>query len=108
MSRLEDQLWNQIKLARLPEPEREFKAVKDRRYRWDFAWPNAGMCGLLVEVQGGTWIKGSHSTGKGIARDTEKLNTATLDGWQSLQFTSDQIRSGLALKTLQAFFAGQS
>ena len=101
MSHLEDALWNQIHLAKLPVPVREFKAITDRRFRFDFAWPDHNM---LVEVQGGTWNSGSHSRGTGISRDTEKANLAVLSGWKVLAFTTDQIRDGLALRHLQMFF----
>ena len=55
MSSLEDLLALHIKQTRLPNPVREFSAIPERRFRWDFAWPDRR---LLVEVQGGTWAKG--------------------------------------------------
>ena len=103
MSNLEDTLAAQMTLAKLPTFKREFCAIQGRRFRWDFAWPSV-VHNLLVEVQGGTWAKGAHSSGAGINRDTEKLNLATLSGWRVMQFTGDQIRSGQALRWLQAFF----
>lgn len=104
MSHLEDTLWNQIHLAKLPVPEREYQAIPGRRFRWDFAWPTEQDGALLVEVQGGTWNTGAHGRGSGISRDCEKLNLATLNGWKILQFTSDQIRDGKALACLQWYF----
>jgi len=101
MSHLEDTLESQLALAGLPAATREYRAIDGRKFRWDFAWPEYG---LLVEVQGGTWGKGAHSTGAGISRDTEKLNLASLDRWFVMQFTPDQIRAGKALRWLQAFF----
>jgi len=101
VSKLQQTLFDQIRLAGLPVPKQEYRAIEGRMFRWDMAWPAAN---LLVEVQGGTWIGGGHSTGAGVARDTEKLNLATLDGWFQMQFTSDQIRSGKALLWLQSFF----
>lgn len=92
---------HQIRMAGLPDPVREFKAILGRRFRWDFAWPEHK---LLVEVQGGIWQRGGHSTGKGITRDAEKLNLASLAGYRSLAFTADQIRGGQALAWLQQFF----
>ena len=101
MSALEDGFAAQMALAGLRGFQREFKAIPGRKFKWDFVFPNVR---LLIEVQGGTWGKGAHSTGTGIARDTEKLNLATLNGWRVLQFTSDQIRQGKALRWVQAFF----
>ena len=101
MSHLEDTLAAQATLSRLPAFQREFKAIPGRKFSFDFAWPERR---LLVEVQGGTWGKGAHSSGAGISRDTEKLNLAVLRGWKVLQFTTDQIRKGQALLWLQEFF----
>ena len=102
MSDLEDTLAFQLRLAGLPIPLREFKAIPSRRFKWDFAWLcKPGEFGLLVEVQGGIWQKGGHSTGKGITRDAEKLNLATLAGYRSLIVTAEHIKSGQALKWIQ-------
>lgn len=98
MSSLEDTFYAQIRMAGLPEPEREAMVIPGRRYRYDFCW-RANR--LLVEVQGGVWGKGAHSSGSGINRDTEKLNTAVLQGWRVLQLTTNQIRDGLALAWTQ-------
>ena len=98
-SKLELTLAFQIRAAGLITPVVEFKAVPGRRYRWDFAWPEQK---LLVEVQGGIWTKGGHSTGKGITRDAEKANLATLAGYRCITVTGDQIKSGQALRWIQA------
>jgi len=97
-SHLEETLLYQIRIAGLPTPTREFKAVIGRRFRWDFAFEHQK---LLVEVQGGIWTKGKHSTGVGITRDAEKLNFATCAGWRCLCVTGDQIKSGQALRWIQ-------
>ena len=93
MSQLEETLLTQIRMLKLPPPNREFKAIEGRRFRWDLAWPDQS---LLCEINGATWVKGGHSTGVGIARDYEKANLATLQGWRVLQFTGDHVRSGQA------------
>jgi hypothetical protein len=54
----------------------------------DFAWPDAR---VAVEIQGGTWVKGGHSTGAGIRRDVTKSNLAQLSGWACLALTADMI-----------------
>lgn len=105
MSKLEDALAFQIRAAGLPDPIREYKALEARRYRWDFAWPAFQ---LLLEVQGGTWGKGAHSTGLGIARDCEKGNLAIIDGWSTFHVTSDQITNGKAISWLQSYFKAYS
>lgn len=105
MSQLNEQMASQIRLAGLPVPEREVRAIPGRRHRFDFAWAHFR---LAVEVQGGTWNGGKHGRGSGIAKDTEKLNLAVIHGWQVMQFTSDQVRDGKALRWLQAYFEGRA
>ena len=98
-SALEQTLAYQIRIAGLITPETEYRAIPERRFRFDFAWPSRK---LLVEVQGGIWKKkGGQSTGQGINRDTEKANLATLAGWRVMAFTPNQIRSGEALRWIQ-------
>lgn len=110
---LEDELARQVKLAKLPKPEREYKAIPERRFKWDFYWSSSAFTatnpgrGLLVEVQGAIWVKGGHSTGVGITRDMEKLNLATLNGFYSMNFSKEHIQSGYALKMLQLFITGE-
>lgn len=103
MSRLEDTLATQLRFAGLDGFKREVRPIPGRRFRFDFAFLEPR---LLIEVQGGTWAMGAHSTGQGISRDTEKLNLATIHGWRVLQFTTDQIRQGKALRWVQAALAG--
>lgn len=103
MSHLETGFLQQIGWAKLPTPEREFRAVPGRAFRFDFAWPESR---LLVEVQGGAWGtkkggKTGHNTGVGINRDCEKSNLATLAGWRVLSVTTNHIRSGQALRWVQ-------
>ena len=100
-SALEQALAFQIRAAGLPEPRREYQAIPGRRYRWDFAWPLPGWDALLVEVHGGIWKPGGHSSGKGITRDCEKLTLATLAGWRCIAVTKEHIESGQALKWIQ-------
>ena len=99
MSHLEETLLWQIKAAGLPMPEREYRAIKGRMFRFDFAWtePNHR---LLMEVNGGTYTKGAHSTGQGIARDYEKANLAVLQGWRVLSFDGKAVKDGTAVEVI--------
>jgi len=105
MSHLEDTLLWQIKAAGLPMPEREYRAVKGRMFRFDFAWTEPHHR-LLVEVNGGTYTKGAHSTGQGIARDYEKANLAVLQGWRVLSFDGKSVKSGEAVETIRKALEG--
>ena len=78
--------------------EREAMVIPGRRFRVDFLIDR-----LVVECEGGIWIKGGHSTGKGITRDIEKGNLLTLNGYSVLRFTKDMINDGTALKQIKQF-----
>lgn len=91
MSALEETFALQIRALGLPEPVREYPAIKGRKFRFDFAWIDAR---LLVEINGGTFTQGGHSTGTGIRRDYEKANLATLQGWRVLMFDGQAVKSG--------------
>lgn len=102
-SELEAELALQIRSLGLPEPIREYQAIKGRRYRFDFAFVEAR---LLVEVNGGTYTKGAHSTGTGIARDYEKANLAVLQGWRVLMFDGKSVKSGEAVEIIRKALEG--
>ena len=97
---LEQALATQMKQVGLPTPVRQFKAIPGRKFAFDFAWPDAKNK-LLVEVNGGIWIKGGHSTGLGISRDYEKSNLAQINGYKVFHFSSDMINNGTAVETIE-------
>lgn len=92
-SDLEDWLETRLIQSGLTGYVREFQAINGRKWRWDFAYVDAR---LLIEVHGGTWGKGGHSSGVGIRRDCEKLNAATVNGWRVLAFTGDMVKDDTA------------
>jgi very-short-patch-repair endonuclease len=97
-SALEAELALQIRALGLPEPVREYQAITGRKFRFDFAWLEHR---LLVEVNGGTYTKGAHSTGQGIARDYEKANLAVLQGWRVLTFDGKSVKDGTAVEVIR-------
>jgi very-short-patch-repair endonuclease len=103
-SSLERELALKIKLARLPEPQREHRFEEHRgpqgrlaHYRFDFAWPEKK---LAVECEGGIWRGGRHVTGAGFEKDARKYNRAVLLGWRVLRFTASMISSGEAIRSI--------
>lgn len=97
MSALEDALVFQLQALGAPEPVREYRFDKVRRWRFDLAWPDRM---LAVEVQGGVWSRGKHGRGSGVAKDYEKLNTAQIMGWKVLQFETSSVKSGEAAELI--------
>jgi hypothetical protein len=96
MSEVEDTFAFQLTAIGLPY-EREYVAIPGRKFRWDYyIKPN-----LLIELQGGIWQMGGHSTGVGITRDCEKMNLAVLHGFRCLNFTTAMVMSGEALRFVE-------
>ena len=88
----------------LPRALAEHRFHPERKWRFDFAFPNyhsiitdregnevttvtlssPGHGGVAVEVQGGIWTKGRHTRGAALVKEWEKLNTAAAMGWRVL------------------------
>ena len=62
-------------------PEVEYRFHPDRKWRFDFAWPDSR---VYLEVDGGIYIAGAHNRGARIKKDWEKRNAATVLGWRGL------------------------
>jgi very-short-patch-repair endonuclease len=73
---------------------REYRFAKDRRWRFDFCWPDSM---LALEVEGGIWTGGRHTRGSGYIADIEKYNRATSEGWRVFRVTGSHIKSGEAV-----------
>lgn len=67
--------------------ESEFKFLKNRKFRFDFAQKELK---IAIEIEGGAYTNGRHTRGKGFISDMQKYNLATLNGWQLLRFTPQQ------------------
>lgn len=94
-----DQQW---KADGMPPLEREYRFHPVRRYRFDFALP-AHM--LAIEIDGGIFGKGGHSTPLGITRDMEKGNLAVMCGWSVLRFTPAQVACGQAIEMVKKWLS---
>lgn len=78
--------------------EQEFKFHPKRKWRADFHLVEKR---ILVEVEGGIWSGGRHTRGKGYIGDMEKYNSATMMGYQVIRFSTEQVKSGLAVKQIE-------
>ena len=102
MSSLERKLYLQILAVcqekQLPEPEAEHRFDHERKWRFDFAWPDWR---IAVEAEGGQWTGGRHYTGAGFEKDCEKYNEAVAQGWDVLRFTTNMINDGRAMRMIE-------
>lgn len=88
---LELSVLRELRLERIEEPVRQYRFHPERRWTFDFAWPDEK---LALEVEGGTWVQGRHSRGAGYTSDCRKYNTAVVLGWRVLRATTDMIENG--------------
>lgn len=65
---------------------REYKFLRDRRFRFDAALPAHK---IAIEYEGGTYSNGRHTRGKGYTNDAKKYNLAAMEGWTLLRYTVD-------------------
>jgi very-short-patch-repair endonuclease len=97
-SAAEATLVGQIRALGLPAPVRECRFHPDRKWRFDFAWPDQR---LAVEVEGGAWVAGRHVRGRGFEADARKYLAAAAMGWTVLRVTPSMVRSGEAVAAVQ-------
>lgn len=81
------------------KPEREYRFNAERRWRFDFAFPEKK---IGVEIEGGTWTAGRHSRGPGYEKDLSKYNAAARNGWMVLRFSTRMATSGEAIEEVAA------
>ena len=78
-------------------PVRELHFHPERRWRFDFAFPDKK---IAVEIEGGVTNgphKSRHTTVTGFEGDCEKYNEAAILGWRVLRFTTKMVTKGHAI-----------
>lgn len=100
----EDYFEIQLQQAGVPTFEREYKFLKNRRFRFDFAWPNIK---FAVEIDGNVYQKSRHTTGAGFSKDCEKFALASIEGYRVIRTTTGQVSKGEALDWVKQYFEKQ-
>ncbi len=101
MPDLKSDLYNFWSMFGYPPPMVEFKFHPNRRWRFDFCWPDKL---IALEVQGGLFIRGAHSRGAYIVKSQEKYNHAALMGWRIFYFQPKEFNDGTAIEILDQVF----
>jgi len=94
-------LATQITWSKLPNPITEHRFAPPRRWRFDLAWPERM---LALEIDGGSWSGGRHTTGKGFEADCEKYSEAAVLGWRVIRVTPRMVVDGRALGYIEREF----
>lgn len=85
--------------------ERELMLIPKRRFRFDFLLAEFA---LVIEVEGGTWSGGRHTTGVGFRSDCQKYNMALELGYRVLRYTTDMVTKGEAIAQVERIVATES
>jgi len=91
-------LVQQCRWLKVPEPVTEHRFHDTRRWRFDCAWPSFR---LAVEVEGGGFVQGRHTRGKGLENDCEKYAEAAILGWTVIRVTPAQVTQGKAVQWIE-------
>ena len=83
--------------------EHEYKFHPTRKWRADFLISDTK---ILIEVEGGIWSGGRHTRGTGYIGDMEKYNAAAILEFQVLRFSTQQVKSGLAVQQIEQLVRG--
>lgn len=87
------------------EVVKEFRFHPQRRWRFDYALPEYK---IALEVEGGVWTGGRHTSPKGFLGDIEKYNTATLMGWRVFRTTPDDLYKKTTLDLIKTAVSGEN
>lgn len=85
------------------EPVKEHIFHPHRKWRFDYAFPAHN---IALEVEGGVWQGGRHTSPKGFLGDMEKYNAAAVMGWRVLRCTPDSLVSLATLRLLKQAIYG--
>jgi len=82
--------------AGIPAPARQFKFHPERKWRFDFAWPEkngSNVTLVAIEVQGGNFMRGggAHARGGHLRKEYEKWRAAAELGWRILPVLPEQL-----------------
>ena len=103
-SDLEETLAWQMRVAKLPIPEREVVFAKDigRRWRLDFLFREQM---LAVEVEGKTYANGRHNRGPGFHEDCYKYAELAIRGFRLIRLDSKMVDDGSGLALVERALA---
>lgn len=106
-SELETDLLVFLRENGIPPSATNFPVAQDRSWTCDMVWIEKK---VALEVEGGVFIGGRHTRGKGYTDDCEKYNALQINGWVVLRYTTTHLRKKnrhRLLADLKAVLAGR-
>jgi very-short-patch-repair endonuclease len=103
VSEAEEALAFQLRAVGIPF-EREVHFARPRKWRADFrirAPRPPALDNLLVEVDGGAWTGGRHTSGSGFEADAEKASAAAIAGYRVIRCTPRHVETGECLRWIE-------
>ena len=82
---------------------KEYKFCPTRRWRYDYAIPEYK---IALEVEGGVWTGGRHTSSVGFLKDIEKYNTGALLGWRIFRTVPDELYTKKTIDLIKAAIKG--
>jgi very-short-patch-repair endonuclease len=82
---------------------KEYRFHPVRKWRFDYAIPTHK---IALEVEGGVWTGGRHTSSTGFLKDMEKYNTGTLLGWRIFRTTPSELHTRKTLDLIREAIAG--
>jgi hypothetical protein len=82
---------------------KEFRFHPTRKWRFDYAIP---LHKIAIEVEGGVWSGGRHTSPRGFLNDIEKYNCAALMGWRLFRCTPDTLLTNNTILLLKQAICG--
>lgn len=80
----------------MPLTEHRFHPI--RKWRFDYAWEEHR---VALEVEGGVWVGGRHTSGAGFVKDMEKYNEAACLGWRIIRCQPRELCSSKTINTIK-------
>lgn len=80
----------------LPRGVLEHHFTKPRMWRFDRAWPEQK---VALEIDGGAFVQGRHTSGPGFRKDAEKMSEAAARGWRVLRLLPEWLTGKQSART---------
>jgi len=93
-----------LKLHTGYEWQPEYRFSESRKWQFDFAQVENQ---VAIEIEGGVWTGGRHTTGSGSTGDMQKYNAAQVGGWIVLRYTPRQFAAGVWIDDVRRVIYGE-